>query len=343
MRSLALDPAEPAAGAVAAAARVGGAQAQDSAMGALSLRVRTTGLTAAAVARAVADGELVRTWAMRGTLHLFARHDLRWARAATAASQRAGVRRWLEQRDLLAAAEAALDDLREACRPAPLDRREVVAALRERGHADFAGSEYGLLRFAALEGAICCGPDRGRRPTYAAWPRGLRELGEREARVELVRRHVTGFAPVTPADTAAWSGLALRDLREGWEALEGELEEVRVGERRLWAPRALVEAEPAAGAVRLAPGWDTYLLGYRGRDDAIDTRFHDRLFPGGGWFAPVVLVDGRCVATWRVRRRGRGAQIEVDPFVRLSRAVRAGIAAEAEDVGRFLGTPASVA
>src|SRR5579864_8119816 len=63
----------------AAARAVCGVQAQDLAAGLLSLRVRSVGLTEVAARRAFdVERTLVRTWLMRGTLHLVAAEDLRW-------------------------------------------------------------------------------------------------------------------------------------------------------------------------------------------------------------------------------------------------------------------------
>src|SRR5207302_66952 len=68
-------PPDPAA----IARAVCGVQAQDAFAGTMQLRVRSTGLTAAAVDRAVeVERSVARTWVMRGTLHLCAAEDIRW-------------------------------------------------------------------------------------------------------------------------------------------------------------------------------------------------------------------------------------------------------------------------
>src|SRR5215212_3670570 len=53
-------------------------QAQDMRAAGLSLRARGRGLTAAGIDQARAEGALVRTWLMRGTLHLVAAADTAW-------------------------------------------------------------------------------------------------------------------------------------------------------------------------------------------------------------------------------------------------------------------------
>jgi hypothetical protein len=53
-----------------------------------------------------------------------------------------------------------------------------------------------------------------------------------------------------------------------------------------------------------------------------------------------VLVDGRIAGMWNYEKVRIGIEVRVEPFGRLSREFKEGIAAEAEDPGRFLGAPA---
>src|SRR5512142_2980074 len=53
-------------------------QGQDYAGAKWSLGLRLPGSTEADIEKAIADRIIVRTWAMRGTLHLLAAKDVRW-------------------------------------------------------------------------------------------------------------------------------------------------------------------------------------------------------------------------------------------------------------------------
>jgi hypothetical protein len=88
--------------------------------------------------------------------------------------------------------------------------------------------------------------------------------------------------------------------------------------------------------VRLLPAFDTYLLGYRRRDLAVPPALQRRLQRGGGWLHPAVIVNGRAVAAWSLRKSGGRGQIQIEPTEPITRAVRAGIEAEVADIGRFL-------
>src|SRR5204863_9237876 len=98
---------------------------------------------------------------------------------------------------------------------------------------------------------------------------------------------------------------------------------------------------PASGpAVRLLGAFDTSLRGYRDRALALPAQFAKRLQAGGGIIHPAVLVDGRVVGTWRLRRAGdaRPARAAIEPFEPLDRAVTRALEAEVADLGRFLGS-----
>ena len=122
--------------------------------------------------------------------------------------------------------------------------------------------------------------------------------------------------------------------------------EVEVAGRPAWLLEARVawlDEPPADGPlVRLLPSFDPYLLGYRGRDLAVAPEHARRVHPGGGLLRPTLLVDGRVLGTWRSSRRRDRLELVVEPFDELAPEVRAGLEAEAADVGRFLGLDASL-
>jgi hypothetical protein len=53
----------------------------------------------------------------------------------------------------------------------------------------------------------------------------------------------------------------------------------------------------------------------------------------GGMFYPFAMVRGRAVARWKLR----DDRLELEPFRRISKADRAALERDAEDVRRFLG------
>jgi hypothetical protein len=331
-------------------AAVVGVQAQITSAGNLSVRARGGGPTAEDVERArVEERSIIRAWAMRGTLHVVATDDHGWlvgllGPIAVAATARRRAELGLDE-DLYARALAAAVELIGA--GGPMTRGELAAGLESRG-IDLSGQRAPhMVGRASLEGVLCHGPDVRGKPTVALladWAPRVAVGGGREAALrELALRYLRAFAPAGPRDLAAWAGLPQRDARAAFAAIGDRLEEVAVGGAPAWRlAGAPIDAEPpSAPVVRLLPHFDTYLLGYEGRDLAVERPFGKRVLPGGGWLHPTVAVDGQVVAVWWAEKAKGRLAVTVEPFGRLSRAVRKGIEEEAADVARFLGLDAA--
>ena len=331
---------------------VGGLQAQDTPASRLAVRARSTGLDEAAVRRACnQDRSVVRTWAMRGTLHMVAAEDAGWlvgllGPTFLAAGRRRRLQLGLDDR----LSGRALKALPAVLAGGPLSRAELVRALAAKGvkvNPDGQAPAH-LVGYAALSGLICRGPDLdGDEASYVLledWAGNGRTLEGHDALAELARRYLAGHGPAAPEDLAAWSGLAVGRAKEAFDLVAGELAEVELDGRRLWAPKgARAPRAPARSqgpVVRLLGRFDDYLLGWRDRELVLDPRFATRIQAGGGWIHPAVVVDGRVAGTWRSRRAGDRLEVTVEPFGRLPAGARPGLDAEAADLGRFLGAEA---
>jgi len=343
-------PPDDRAGVAGVVRALAGIQAQDFAAAGLAVRARSVGLTGADVTRArTEERSVVRTWALRGTLHLLAAEDVGWLTALLAPGCLAGDRRRrlaLGLDDATCARAARL--LRDALAAGgPLTRAEIVAALAAHGVALEGQAAPHLLYYAAFSGLICGGPDRGAQPTYALladWAPPGPALPPDAAAAELARRYLAAYGPAAPADMAAWSGLPLAAVRAGWARIAAELREVDLAGAPAWLPaaRAAWLDEPLTPPPRLLGAFDTYLLGYRGRDLTVDAAHAAHINAGGGMVRPALLLAGRAAGTWLLRRGPGGLRMEVTPFAALPAGAAAGLAAEAADVGRFLGAPAAL-
>ena len=212
-----------------------------------------------------------------------------------------------------------------------------------------------VVRSGGFLGIITHGPMLdGRTETFVAadsWLGGIErpELGREEALARLALRYVGAFGPATPRDFSAWAGLALRDARAAWGAIADELVEVEAVGESAWilredTPRLEDVYGDAEPILRLLGFFDTYLLGYKGRDLAVAPEHTSRVNAGGGMIRPVVTIDGRAVATWSLARvsRGQVAEASIQPFDGLEEelaapGIREALGREVLDVGRFLG------
>ncbi|WP_194283000.1 DNA glycosylase AlkZ-like family protein [Saccharothrix syringae] len=272
------------------------------------------------------DGPVVRTWAMRGTLHLLHERDL-WVVPLLAPVFIAAGRRRRSQLGLTDELCArALPALREVL-TGPLDRATAVARLAEVGIPLDPRSQAPahLLAYAAYSGVL----KRGLDDTYEL----LHIDCEPRDVTELWRRYRRAYGPATPDDFAAWSGLPKRGLRDLPPVDDEAFGEVDGVSGPAGGAAGCAGAAGPTGVVRMLGHFDPYLLGYRDRSAMLDPAHARLVQTGGGFLTPHVVVDGRVVATWR----RVGGRIEVHPF-----GPRPDVAEEVADLGRFLDVDAAL-
>ena len=295
--------------------RLCGVQAQVASSAELAIRLRRQSSRPGEVARALADGRLVKTWAMRGALHLLTPEeggaflslfaDARpWARPV-----------WVRHFGLT---PGGIERLRQAVRDEldgkVLTREELVAAVvKRRGLANVAealGSGWGtLLKPLAWQGDLCFGPSRGNRVTFmlpeSASSRWAGLPDPEEGAGIAVRAYLGAYGPANADAFGAWlSGgwFGKRKLRGMFAALGDEVAEVEVdGERAFILARdldALASAKPTH-TVRLRGGFDQWVLG-PGTDDGHVTPAKRRreVSKQSGWISPVVVAGGVVCGTW---------------------------------------------
>jgi Winged helix DNA-binding domain len=335
--------------------QVVGLQAQVLSAAALGMRVRSTGLRASDVNRALVDDRsIARTWLMRGTLHLVAADDIRWlvqllgpvfARAGATRHAQLGLDDDLKTRGVAALRRILAD-------AGPMTRYELLDRLRLRGILLDPKTQamIHLIGLAAMQAVLCLGPERNDgESTYVLLDDWVPPAGTptREAALaELARRYFAAHGPATVDDLSAWSGLAMAEARSAVTGAKGSLTDVTIQGQPgfVLKDRLRQVTAPATRQARLLPAFDAYLLGYRRRDLAVAPALQRRLQRGGGWLHPAVVVNGRAVAAWSLRKSGsRGdLRVELEPTGPLTRAIRAGIEAEVADIGRFLDRPVTL-
>ena len=324
-------------------------QAQDTFAESLALRVRAEGVTASDVEEARAEERsVVRTWAMRGTLHLLPSEDVRWILRLVGPTMVRKFRRRHQELGLTPQVyDRAVEVMREALgEHGALTRRQIAEQWAEHRLPSEGQAVPHLLCRASLEGLICFGSTVGGRTTHVLLDNWLGDGAEvADPGAELARRYVAAYAPTTPEDYGMWSGLPVKEVRSAFESIRDELLKVVVDGTSMWMPdtHAGLLDEAMSGespAIKMLGGFDPYLLGYRTRELGVGPELLKRVHPGGGIIRPIILIDGRAVATWARKRTGQKLSITVSPFESLSDDVRVGIDEEVEDIGRFLGVEA---
>ena len=320
-------------------------QAQDFAGALWSVGLRTASATERDVEAAIMNREIVRSWPMRGTLHLVPAEDLGWMLHLTAermARGAAGRHRQLELDDAAFALAARIAE-KELARSGVLGRAALLAAFDAAGLSTAGQRGAHLLWYLSVTGLIVFGPLDGKQHSFALlddWIGTGRALEGDVALAEFTRRYFTSHGPATERDFAWWSSLTLTDARRGIAAVADELEALELDGVTYYHRPAL---EPAASATFALPGFDEYVLGYQDRSAQLSPQLASRVVPGGnGMFLSTIVVDGEIVGTWRRTATAKRVTVELVPFDRISARTRAAATAALARYSDFVGKPLTV-
>jgi hypothetical protein len=338
---------------VQAVTRTGGIQAQVFSAAELALWARTESLEREAIQAALWQKHtLIKTWAMRGTLHLLAASELP---LYVAARRQHDSRNWAGYFAYYgitpAQQEAFLSAVPQVLGAAPMTRQQLadaiasqtgVSALRELILTSGWGSP---LKPSAFRGDLCFGPSQGQNVTFVnprAWIGSWSSIEPETALQEIVRRYLHAYGPATIADFALWwwGGGGKTTAKKTFKSIEDELEEVDVEGWRAIALRATLapmQRLQAPSTVHLLPLFDAYTVGL-GRDvePLLAPAFKRLVFRPQGWISAVVLVNGAIQGIWQHTVLRAQALVKVHMFSSPSAAIQKGIAAEAELLGAFL-------
>lgn len=286
---------------------------------------------------------------MRKTIHLIPTDDAVWWLPLFEPEAERWSRRRLEQLGLPSAKQdKALDVIARALADeGPLTRSEARERVETAGIRLSQQSGMHIALAAVLSGIACLGPDRGKTTCLVRredWLGRLPRFDRANALAELARVYVRAFAPATDRDFAYWSGLPLRDVRAGLESISNEIEEVRVGDETMLAPRGGLPRLPATGQVRMLGNFDTYLLGWKDRGFAVSNEHAAHIKEGGGgWIRPVIVRDGEVLGGWRSTRKDGRLTISINLDAQMRSEIGDAIEAEVSDLARFEGTEAVLA
>jgi DNA glycosylase AlkZ-like len=356
-----LDQRAPAGSVLVVASRLCGLHAQLMSSAELSAWARVENLDREAVRCALwKERTLIKTWAMRGTLHLLPANELPMWHAAFSISKR--FLRESAWKKYYGITLKELDQITEAIGTAldgrVLTREELAQEVSRITQKSAFGpkvalSSWGtLLRPAAFTGRLCFGPSQGQLVRFtrpASWLRcKLKAIDPEEATAEITRRFLAAYGPATCHDLARWwTGGGVATARQWVAALGEEVCPVDLEGTQAWILAAhapeLRDLKPAK-SVRLLPGFDPYVVAaschaerlLRGKPRGL-------VFRPQGWISPVLLVNGFIEGTWRHEIKGSGMKVAIEPLVKAPVWVKRAAAEEADRLATFLGCSLSLA
>jgi len=283
--------------------------------------------------QAVDQGELVVAHIIRGAIHMLAAADFGlYGRALVATDddelgaqlgrqfQQLAVQTGIAPTDALdKVAQATTDALGDG---RALTKNELHDELRQRVSADLMpwckGCEsHHVAPMLWRYGTVVAGARLDSQRRYV-----LGRPGRTPPGAKAVRLFLRFYGPATVGDFGDWAGVAKPHANRLWQQVVGELSEIAMGSDKGWVLRddaPGLDSPPEAKGIRLIPPGDPYLGKPNRSLLAPDVEVRKRLFrpvasPGA------VLKDGRLVGLWRVKTKGKKAEITVEKLGRLARA-----------------------
>ncbi|HET7467755.1 MAG TPA: winged helix DNA-binding domain-containing protein [Candidatus Dormibacteraeota bacterium] len=328
---------------------IGGVQAQVMSFAELQIAVRVD-CTPEDVREALWKRKtLVKTWLMRGTLHLARSSDLPIYTGALGAYTLRSLSTWLKYLKLTEPQLMSLfDRIDAALNGTPMTREELIAAVG-RGQpgnvqAILRSGWGGILKPAARRGRLCFGPNRGQSVTFVRpeeWLQEWHPLEREAATAELARRYLRAYGPATRKDFARWMGNFPGADRAAWTALQNELIDVSVEgthAQLLAADLKAMRARTGEASVQLLPGFDPYLMGHASRDHLFDKAHRWKVSRVSGWISPVLLVNGEVLGVWTHSVSKGRLRVDITPFAAVKPRIVRGAGARAEAIAEALGT-----
>ncbi len=331
-----------------ATGRIGGVQAQVHSAAQLALwnRVENTGPDE--VESALWERKtLIRTWTLRGTLHLICAQDAAVILRSLGTGVLARERRWLKRRGI---AERDIRDIlrhiRDILQRGPVTRADLADGLVQRCGEKMRpvvdNSWGGIMKIACMLGIACHGQRRGRQTTFTRPDICLpppEDMPPEEALSRLSRKYLRAHGPAQVRDFAHWTGLPVLKCRAALRGLEDEVAQIQVGDRRALALAddvpVIAGRDPVHKEARFLPSFDVVHLTHKYKGDLIDEEHQGRVYGAGGWIRPSVLSGGRIIGTWSHSLRARAADITVQPFEPLAAVTAETVEAAAQRLKEF--------
>jgi hypothetical protein len=296
---------------------------------------------------------LVKTYGLRGTVHLFPSDELGLWIGALQANRRPDEVKWLAQMGLqVEQKEAILAAIGEALDGRSLTRDELGQEVARRVGAwatDAVSPAFGgnwprwliTLGAAATAGLLCFGPNQGNKVTFVRpdqWLGSWQRVDERAALQEVFRRYLSAYGPATARDFAQWFGLPRGAALPIMQQMLGELVEGDIEGDRAWMLASEVTASwpRAQDIVRLLPHFDCYLIGCHPRDRLVPEVARRVLTRGSIGNLPLVVLDGVVAGLWQQRQQGRRLEVRVEPFQSFSAGQQRELQAAIERLGKIV-------
>jgi hypothetical protein len=321
---------------------LGALQAQDFEHSKWAIGIRLPDTTMADIEQALAQRKVIRSWLLRGTLHIVAAQDIHWMLdllAPRILAANAGRYRQLELDDkLLKKSNALLNKALQ--REGTLTREALAERLQRSGITTDDQRLVHLLQYAALTKVICFGSRQGSKFTFTLLDPDRPEqspLSQEESLARLAVRYFQSHGPAGLADFVWWSGLNKTLATTGIRAAGSQLSSDKINDTVFWRCDREHKSPKQAQRIFFLPAFDEFIIGYKDRSFTVDQRQEQAVISKNGIFYPVILEQGKALGIWK--RSVKQDEILIRPHYFHDAGIQKekAIQKAGGDLGRFTG------
>ena len=347
-----LDERVPLESALDVAAEICGLHAQLMSSAELTLWARVEGIERVAVRNALwEDRSLIKTWAMRGTLHLLPSREFPVWQAALSTYDHFRKSYWLRynkvtEKDM----DRLIDSVAAALDNRLLTREELAKTVakdtRSKKLGELVRGSWGsMLKPASFAGGLCFAPSVGQNVRFTnphSWLAKYKEKDPKKSLLEVTRRYLGAFGPAARDDLARWwTGVSPAQALKLIKELGSEVVPVDVGEERMWMLASDVDEMASSPklkrSLRLLPAFDQFVVSVSRRADRImPGPFKAKIYRKSAWLSPVVLVNGRMDGIWKHEKKGSRLIVVIESFVEFPAWARKSVEKEASSLADFM-------
>ena len=314
-------------------------QAQEYAMAKWAIGLRSPGSREQDVDKAFNEGKILRTHVLRPTWHFISPKDIRWMLELTAprihiANNFMCRKLGLDKKLLKKSAGIFVKALEGGKHLS----RSALQELLQKNKIGSQGHHLSYITmYAELEGLICSCPREGKQFTYALLDERAgkqKKLDHDEALAELSRRYFISRGPATIKDYCTWSGLSVKDAKEGIASLEKNILKESFQDAEYYS----MSSSKNTKALRsfLMPDYDEYGMGYKDRSAIFNAaKYKAAVSRGNPVFNRMIILNGRIEGTWQRTFQKKEIAVETFPFSKLNSSKQKLLKEAVKDFQRF--------
>ncbi|PJZ48823.1 winged helix DNA-binding domain-containing protein [Leptospira saintgironsiae] len=323
---------------------LGAIQGQDYAASKWAIGLRAPSLKEEDIESAFLDKKIIRSWPLRGTLHVVSAKDIYWLLdllgPPTISKYSAHYKKIELDTKVLKKCYSILS--KNLSNQNFLTRKEISSILEKSGITTNTTRLSHILQRAGLEGLVCFGPRRDKDFTYTLieeWIPKIKRVKKQkeESLYDITKKYFDTRAPATLADFVWWSGLNLKDAKTGIESLGSKLISFQKDDQTYYASKKMDIVENNSDTLFLLPAFDEFLLAYTDRRDCMDPPPKRLLTPADDLFRPTLVINGWVSGIWQREFKKEDVILKVNPYKPLNTNFKKKLKKAAEEYASFLG------